>query len=508
MEKRRQILESRRQIELLNEISCKQVNNPAASLHASPKDSDDAQPGGQAGEERAKVSAVGAHEQQQPAGNSGTSGPGQKGAAPAGSQAGRRRANTGGSWSGSSRSSSSSGSSSASSSSSCSSLEARGAKGLGLRGQPADLRTPTGTGSPAAGQQSADTPPQQSRSAQVAGTLEAHVRQPAANGSLGGARQQFVHPSQLMGFVGAPVPKGRRILCLIIRDKMSKLNQNKSSSFFYPIYYLFVQAIVDIEQQAQQRLSSSGHDPAQDRAQDLGQDHAQDHAQERAQEHASPDRSGSLGPGALDDNDPELEQAASSFSASSSLSADLMFIGVNAGSGANSKPEERQSGGPPGAKQPASFRRDSQQSGAAAAAAAASFLPSNTGTSYSDNEIYLDEDDLEGAPAAACQVTPDLKPAASQRPDTLVFPAGGPALGGGNARASPLTGADLSSPSDNEEAPPSQWLPSGGHAAASKWAARQPASLEQVDMFDNEQNPFTGTFGVVLAGRKRKKTKT
>lgn len=50
---------------------------------------------------------------------------------------------------------------------------------------------------------------------------------------------------QLKEFVALQVPERKRVLCLIVRDKISRIN--KAKSYFYPTYYLFIQAIVDID---------------------------------------------------------------------------------------------------------------------------------------------------------------------------------------------------------------------------------------------------------------------
>lgn len=51
---------------------------------------------------------------------------------------------------------------------------------------------------------------------------------------------------QLMKFVSNFVPKNKRVLCLIVRDKLTKFNKPKS--YICPTYYLFIQAILDIDE--------------------------------------------------------------------------------------------------------------------------------------------------------------------------------------------------------------------------------------------------------------------
>lgn len=58
-------------------------------------------------------------------------------------------------------------------------------------------------------------------------------------------RSTTITGEQLRDFVALQVPENKRVLCLIVRDKMSRLN--KAKSYFYPTYYLFIQAIADID---------------------------------------------------------------------------------------------------------------------------------------------------------------------------------------------------------------------------------------------------------------------
>lgn len=302
-------------------------------------------------------------------------------------------------------------------------------------------------------------------------------------------QQRFIHTSQLVGFVTRPVPRHKRVLCLIIRDKMSKLKRTKTA-YFYPIYYLFIQAIVEVNSEQQQLVAEM----------DL-------------------------------EEEEELEangEINSTFSASSSLSADMMFIGTNA-SGANAAAA---------ATTTSASALGQQQS--STAPQLARMAAATGGTSYSDNEIYQEDELLPASQSA----TPDLLPAGSQSraappaeqgKESPVFPSTASeerppkANSKGNrwptytrAKASKhrgsSAGGDTDSEGDNEAELPS-WSggqPAGKLASALKGSSfgagggsgQRPATWAIADMFDNEQNPFTGTYGVVLAGRKRKKAKT
>lgn len=175
-------------------------------------------------------------------------------------------------------------------------------------------------------------------------------------------QQQFsikrpITTDQLTRFVSSCVPENKRVLCLIVRDKMSRLN--KAKSYFYPTYYLFIQAIVDIEDTGDLSLiNTRGSDD------DL------------------------LGVGENGEIAATSASADNSFSASSSISADMLFIGTNAG-GTSSMANVKLSG-----------------------------------NSYSDNEVYADTETED-----------DSKPA-QQYP---YADSGGNRLPGAEVSASPLT---------------------------------------------------------------------
>lgn len=108
---------------------------------------------------------------------------------------------------------------------------------------------------------------------------------------------------QLDKFVSACVPQNKRVLCLIVRDKLSRLHQAKS--YFYPIYYLFIQAVVDVDE----GLSGNGGNGCSENL-------------TCCQLEQAPNECSAAAADALVDN---------SFSASSSISADMMFIGSASG---------------------------------------------------------------------------------------------------------------------------------------------------------------------------------
>lgn len=82
-----------------------------------------------------------------------------------------------------------------------------------------------------------------------------------------------INGEQLKEFVAMQVPERKRVLCLIVRDKMSRLN--KAKSYFYPTYYLFIQAIVDIDTDSLMMAYGGGANPPTN-----GADHQQQHSPE------------------------------------------------------------------------------------------------------------------------------------------------------------------------------------------------------------------------------------
>lgn len=202
--------------------------------------------------------------------------------------------------------------------------------------------------------------------------------------------------AQIATFVNLQVPANKRVLCLIVRDKVSRLNRAKSH--FHPTYYLFIQTIANLAE--------------------LGQ------------------------------SEPEVRRANNlsdnSSSASSSMSADMVLVGSETGTGT------------PNLK-----------------------LVLRGRTSYSDNaDSDLEQqvsDELGAAPRAALS-----------------------RLGAASLSQERPSRQDDTSDSDSLHG----WSADVGRAK--QW--KEPAELES--LWENEKNPFSGTYGVLLSGRKRKKTKT
>lgn len=331
-----------------------------------------------------------------------------------------------------------------------------------------------------------------------------------------------INLDQVKEFVSMRVPKNKRVLCLIVRDKLSKLN--KAKSYFYPTYYLFIQAIVDIDE-----LGVSGQHMTT-AMRDLSDDDLQ------------------LGAGVSTSAD-------NSFSASSSISADMLFIGAGS--------------------------RSNGAAGQPNAVVANLSTMKQARSSYSDNEAYADtetEEDYQDE-AAGGQLTKQaiegknihlssgsasmMKSASLQGRDSpLVFPNNN---NNGNCRSAnesgastafqPLTspretkkagcggsrgtvdsrnqkhemkkgvelsiddsnedGDDLDEDSDNDESFNCKQRVHNQTTNDGSWRVGYNTNEEvhytnalMVDLFDNEKNPYTGTYGVLLAGRRRKKAKT
>lgn len=291
--------------------------------------------------------------------------------------------------------------------------------------------------------------------------------------------------SQLARFVAAQVPKNKRVLCLIVRDKMSRLN--KAKSYFYPTYYLFIQAIVDID--------SGGYNQQQ--------------AAARAKNEALPDGDLYSATSGREVFDCPAEvgktsgsSADNSFSASSSISADMIFV----------------------------------ESSMDANQLVGSKL---TGNSYSDNEACLDTDEADERPPRGSPLDCDLgeaDQASSGRKQVQTN--GGSKKAAAATRVQRFLSAEDSNEdydSDNDEPPNNKVGARHGIGAdinsiraalmdanpngndAKKKEVNMDADLDLADdkdgdlpwwLFENERNPYTGTYGVLLAGRRRKKAKT
>ena len=286
-----------------------------------------------------------------------------------------------------------------------------------------------------------------------------HLARVSSNVSPEQAR--IITSNQLIEFVSACVPRNKRVLCLIVRDRVSKFNQAKS--YFYAKYYLFIQAIVDIDDM----LTANEHMANLTSYEDL-----------------------TIGG--------TRSSADNSFSASSSISADMMFAGTDAESAA---------------------LLSSSSAAAANKAAAAS--------SYSDNE---DESGSERLPTQ----TPEMNEQRAhclkvQKQDTIVYPSLG-SIDNKRARQRNSipeslqnhlsSGYDINSDEDvgeddseNEDAnyqsdDQKNKRIDGAHDGENRIAANDLDANIIASLFDNDKNPYTGTFGVLLAGWKRKKGKT
>lgn len=322
---------------------------------------------------------------------------------------------------------------------------------------------------------------------------------------MGGPEQISISGNQLNEFISTCVPKNKRVLCLIVRDKVSRFNQAKS--YFYPTYYLFIQAIIDIDELqagAEQMAESPGSQSEEDIRGLVG------------------------GPPTSEEN---------SFSASSSISADMMFIGAEL-SGARTAGASNQAAGAPGA--PFSSAKMS-------------------GTSYSDNELCADTEDEDQdeheselrlpaqTPDSSDQLQGRHYTAARLRRvrggDPLIYPgqdgdsrsvagraasSGRQQAGGGGglvraqarskmARTDTATSDEFNCQDDQCEPETAASMAQQAHSSVHS-SRQQNKSAGGTDaasdarfissLFVNERNPYTGTFGVLLTGRKRKKAKT
>lgn len=312
---------------------------------------------------------------------------------------------------------------------------------------------------------------------------------------------------QLARFVAAQVPKNKRVLCLIVRDKMSRLN--KAKSYFYPTYYLFIQAIVDID--------SGGYNQQQAAARAMNEALSDGDLYSATSGREVFDCSAEVGKtsGSSVDN---------SFSASSSISADMIFVEPS---------------------------MDANQLAGAKL----------TGNSYSDNEACPDteaEDEADEKPPRASPLEPVRSASDNNNNDCDVGDAkqrfnrrkqlqadSGPNGRDGAFKTTadvPTTQRLLSAEdsnedydSDNDEPPNSKVDARHGFGAdfnnirgalmdahpngnaAKKKEVNMDSDLDLEDdkdgdlpwwLFENERNPYTGTYGVLLAGRRRKKAKT
>lgn len=289
---------------------------------------------------------------------------------------------------------------------------------------------------------------------------------------------------QLTRFVSSQVPRNKRVLCLIVRDKVSRLN--KAKSYFYPTYYLFLQAIVDIDGNASD--CSNNQSPVMCSGQITPESETKDLIRH---------------PNSTED----------SFSASSSISADMLLMGSPAnGTGVQIHNQHTSSSG----------------------------LQTSTVNSYSDIEAGLDEtDDNE---SESKRVSTDKRSEAQAsghhrlegRDSPLVHPDTHSISGTVSRKPSQTTsnrnalsgGSKLveSAVSKAQKVSKTNNIPDGGKSNrlesmnvaqnelhfATDTDLRHYADKfkQQADLFDNDCNPYTGTVSVLLAGRRRKKAKT
>jgi len=341
-------------------------------------------------------------------------------------------------------------------------------------------------------------------------------------------QQQMVKPTrrqmstdELIKFVTTRVPDNKRVLCLIVRDKFARLN--KAKSYFYPTYYLLVQAIVDAEDSP--LALGAGASSEQDQ---LG--------------------GGSAG-GVVGQQTSAASSTSSSensFSASSSISADMLFIGAESAIRSSASLSKLTSVGPTGTSY-SDYEAHGQSEtedegevelalGRLAGAGHSEALVSSGEAEEATGRVELNERALSGK-------------ASGEQQQVHKSQLHGAAKGGGQAamsRNGGKRGAEVTeglseaplgdegmrfdvdcSDSDNDKrkqrAAGAKWSRQadyGGREEAEggrqdekrghhdKRDTRSREESVEVNLFDNEQNPYTGASGVLLAGRRRRKTKT
>lgn len=266
--------------------------------------------------------------------------------------------------------------------------------------------------------------------------------------------RQSLSSYDISTFVNQQVPANKRVLCLIVRDKISRLNRAKS--YFYPTYYLFIQTIVDVAD-----CDSAGlgyFEPSGAQSSERLSDGAAVNQDEQEQ---------------VDEED-QVERPENSFSASSSISADMLFIGTESGAQTN--------GRQPGCKE-----------------------IGRLATSYSDNEVYADAELDEQVSGSSYLRYPDkrelgsLEKSQRRQPDT--------------SDSDSLAGWPTSAAANRSD------VELGRAAGADRIQVdvlerkqgedrHRVATSDISNLFENDKNPFTGTYGVLLSGRKRKKART
>ena len=308
---------------------------------------------------------------------------------------------------------------------------------------------------------------------------------------------------QIFQFVTTCVPENKRVLCLIVRDKMSKLNRAKS--YFYPTYYLFIQAIVDTD-------DFNGLEPILDI-----------HSDDEIHAPASADNS---------------------FSASSSISADMMFIGtetaanhesanlvqvsvnsysdneVNADSETEDESARRSLMRTPGLSEKINHLKAKRNYENALV-----FPNAEKGATDQQRSIKLRAKPLSPSGSAASSAGHENKIITQQQMihsnTTQPNPVGIQTKCSVNAQDDDKNVGkydDLDGDgSDNEDGFSSKEMSAKANDKYESFCPQSNQNVEfegelakdsVVDWFDNKHNPFAGTYGVLLAGRRRKKAKT
>lgn len=325
-----------------------------------------------------------------------------------------------------------------------------------------------------------------------------------------------VSSKQLVEFAFAQVPKSKRVLCLIVRNKMYSLN--KANSYFYPTYYLIIQEIVDIDdhlRELESPLNMRSDEEVASRA---------------------------------------LNSADNSFSASSSISADMLFIGNNQNT---SNVHVDNFGG---------------TSGGGGGQIGRTKLPAS---SYSDNETEADNDhesepnpmsksrhrkvtgkfanELESSNSAILSDLPEASTTnigVGRDNSSLIFPnmvvasnrhtrskgldstsssrakqpsnvAGNTELGlfdaqktylfANNSESQEHESIDVDS-NDDDGSDSNEQVSNSGHsglvANANAPTNDSDDNANPLDLFEDKLNPYSGTYAILLTGRRRKKAKT
>lgn len=337
---------------------------------------------------------------------------------------------------------------------------------------------------------------------------------------------------QLVQFVSTRVPRNKRVFCLIVRDKMSRLNKTKS--YFYPTYYLFIQAIVDIDETNDQIFSHNNEE-----------------------EYA-------INGDIVSTN--VSNSADNSFSASSSISADMLFIGATSANQQQVSNMKHAQGNSYSDNEACvdietddDYNTDGVKFHKRLNAEKSFGLKSTTSLHGRDSPLVFPNLDniscsnpsnndancnVSGSFSSTAWLTPkdvvndknlSLAQGQSNSSRRLEMDATNNSKSGKQTLKSDIEfqlkkieqqeaelsiedsnedGEDLDDDSDNDEF---NLEPSMNESSAkgkiSKVDGRRnergiDCNSRHQSLFDNDRNPYTGTYGVLLAGRKRKKAKT